>query len=174
METRTFTYTIQPRLESTFPTDFMDTGDGDGDRDFMGRRDKKPQADTVAATMDPATAPLTDEPLNWTIWSGDDLLMTSTFEVCFNICPQISKLNYIPCRRRRMSLQMRRRKIRLNQAELIIFEEVKNMRHWLFQQQKNKLLVSSFSNAVAALKKGRDQQMCGCGRKIYQGIYKAR
>ena len=165
-ETRTFTYTIQPRLESTCPIDFMDTGD----RDFIGRRDEEAKADTVARTMDPATAPLTDdEPLNWSIWSGDNLLMTSAVEVCFNISPQISKLNCIL--RRRMSLQMRRRKTRLNtlneQTKEVIFEALA-----LPTTREYKLLLSSFTNAVSGPQEGRVQQMCGCYRN--QGIYKAR
>ena len=112
-ETRTLTNTIQLQSESTCPTDFMDTGD----QDLLGTQDEKPQADTVASIMDPTTAPLTDdEPLNWTIWNGDDLLMTPTFEVSFDISSHISKLNCIPCRarQRRMSLQTKGTKIRLN------------------------------------------------------------
>ena len=83
-ETRTLTCSMKPLLESTCPPDFMDLGD------------KEPTSDTVIRTMDPSTAPLTDEALiqellDWTE-GVDDQLMTPPDEVCLHIDFNVSCL----------------------------------------------------------------------------------
>ena len=84
-ETRTLTFTIQPLLESSCPPDFMDTA-----------LNQEPTADTVSRTMDPSTAPLTDEALiqellDWTE-GVDDQLMTPRDEVSLHIGFNVSRL----------------------------------------------------------------------------------
>ena len=83
-ETRTLTCTMRPLLESSCPSDFMDLGDGE------------PTTDTVSQTMDPSTAPLTDEALiqellDWTE-GVDDQLMTPRDEVSLHIGFNVSRL----------------------------------------------------------------------------------
>ena len=78
-ETRTLTCTMRPLLELTCPPDFMD---------------EEPPTDAVSKTMDPSTAPPTEEALiqellDWTD-GVDDPLMTPPDEVCLHICLHFS------------------------------------------------------------------------------------
>ena len=75
---------MRPLLESSCPSDFMDLGD------------EEPTTDTVSQTMDPSTAPLTDEALiqellDWTE-GVDDQLMTPRDEVSLHIGFNVSRL----------------------------------------------------------------------------------
>ena len=119
-ETRTLTCTMRPLLESTCPPDFMDTGD------------EEPPTDTVSRTMDPSTAPLTDEAvieelLNWTE-GVDDPLMTPPAQVCLHISLHISHFNPFPCRWRSTSLEMREGSICLSRPRIF---HLRMLRKWL-------------------------------------------
>ena len=130
-ETRTLTCTMRPLLESTCPPDFMDT--------------EEPSTDTVSQTMDPSTAPLTDEAVieELLIWTEgvDDPLMTPSAQVCLHISLHISHLNPVPCRRRSMSLEMRKGSILLSRLQGFPLRMLRKwlMRRWLFRQPENSI-----------------------------------